>query len=249
MRLNKFLASQTKLSRRAIDKAIIEKQIKINGEIATLGQQLKLGDLLEFENKILLYTDKPTNQRLLIAFNKAPGLVCTCDRDEPNNIIDFVENNCKDPKLKNKIKSTRIFPIGRLDKSSRGLLLLTNDGDLTYRFTHPKFAHQKEYLVDLKNNLTDSFLNDFRAGVQIDAATITKPCFAEQIDKKKFRVILEQGYKRQIRLMTEKLGNKVRDLLRIRIADIGLANQYTITNQKIRFLLDLKENEFIEIKY
>ncbi len=251
MRLNKFLASQSQLSRRNVDNAISEGLISVNNETATLGQQLLNGDVVEFDNELFVYSEDTMTTKLLIALNKPQGVISTCDLDEPNNIISFIKENCKNPLLAQKISETRLFPIGRLDKDSRGLILLTNDGQLTYELTHPKFAHQKEYIVNTTSNIDSSFINKLRSGISFQSETglvTSKPCFAEQVDDKVFRITLEQGYKRQIRLMTEALGNRVSDLFRIRIADIALKTQYT-ESTNIRLLLDLEEAEFIEIKY
>ncbi len=241
MRLNKYLANSGLGSRRHIDRAITNGEVLVNNKVASLGQILQAGDQVKYQGQTLNYQENEKQDHLYIAFNKPPGVVCTCAPDEPNNIIDYLLNHPKQAlsnKLLEKIQTHKIYPIGRLDKESRGLILLTNDGDLTQQLTHPKYEHEKEYLVTCKEELSKKFLNDFSSGVEItpeddDQPVRTQACEVKQINSKQFMVILKQGYKRQIRKMTQALGNSVNDLYRVRIGDIALPDCQKITKNII----------------
>ena len=195
-----------------------------------------------------------------MAFYKPKGLVSTCDSSIENNIISFIENEASrtESPILDEILNTRIYPIGRLDKNSEGLMILTNDGELTNLLTHPKHEHEKEYIVRCQKPLSKSFISKFASGVEIEIddkssapqLKRTKPCKVVQISDCEFQTILEQGYKRQIRKMVEKLGNKVTKLKRIRIANISiqdnLINPYP---PNIITVLRLKEGAFKKLKY
>ena len=207
-RINKYLSEVGFCSRRAADRLIEEGKVSINGEITEIGSKVKEGDQVEVEGQKII---NPTKQKnIYLAFNKPTGIVCTTDRRvEPNNIIDFI----KYPK--------RIFPIGRLDKPSEGLIFLTNDGDIVNKILRSKNNHEKEYIVSVNRPINKDFIQSMSNGVEI-LDTITKNCFVKQLGPKKFKIILTQGLNRQIRRMCESLGYRVRSLKRVRIMNIKL---------------------------
>ena len=207
-RINKYLSEVGFCSRRAADRLIEEGKVTINGEITEIGSKVKEGDQVEVEGQKII---NPTNQKnIYLAFNKPIGIVCTTDRRvEPDNIIDFI----KYPK--------RIFPIGRLDKPSEGLIFLTNDGDIVNKILRAKNNHEKEYIVSVNRPINKDFIQSMSNGVQI-LDTITKNCFVKQLGQKKFKIILTQGLNRQIRRMCDSLGYRVRSLKRVRIMNIKL---------------------------
>lgn len=220
MRINKFLAQQGIGSRRKVDELINAGAILINGKKAILGQELELGDLILYKDQKFEFQNQEL-EKLYYAFNKPIGLICTCAENETNNIIEYL--NKHHPEL----AKTRLFPVGRLDKNSRGLLLLTNDGNLSQELTHPKYEHEKEYEVTCKNPLASDFIEKFKSGIEIfkedeGEKVITKPCKATQIAANKFSCILKQGYKRQIRKMVQALNNEVVDLYRLRIGQLRI---------------------------
>lgn len=206
-RINKYLSEVGFCSRRAADKLLEEGRIKINGKIPELGTKVSDEDIVEVDGKpIRENEDAP----IYIAFNKPVGIVCTTDtKREIDNIIEYINH----PK--------RIFPIGRLDKPSEGLILLTNDGDIVNKILRGKNNHEKEYLVRVDKPLNSKFLEKMRNGVPI-LDTITKKCEVERIDDMTFRIVLTQGLNRQIRRMCEFLGYEVKKLKRIRIMNIKL---------------------------
>ncbi len=206
-RINKFLSEIGYCSRREADKLVEQKRISINDRIAVMGD--KIGD-----KDVVLVDGKPLNRqnekRIYIALNKPKGIVCTTDtRREKNNIVDFVNY------------PERIFPIGRLDKDSTGLILLTNDGDIVNKILRARNNHEKEYLVTVKPAITQDFVNKMSSGIPI-LDTITRECYVEQVDKFRFKIILTQGLNRQIRRMCEYLGYRVTKLERYRIMNIHL---------------------------
>ena len=207
-RINKYLSESGYCSRRAADRLIEEGKVTINGEISEMGTKVKEDDQVEVEGQII---EKLTNQKkIYLAFNKPVGIVCTTDRRvEPDNIIDFI----KYPK--------RIFPIGRLDKSSEGLIFLTNDGDIVNKILRARNNHEKEYIVIVNRQINKDFIQRMSNGVEI-LETITKNCFVKQLGAKKFKIILTQGLNRQIRRMCEALGYRVQSLKRVRIMNIKL---------------------------
>ena len=208
IRINKYLSESGYCSRRAADRLIEEGKVTINGEIPEMGTKVKEDDQVEVEGQII---EKLTNQKkIYLAFNKPVGIVCTTDRRvEPDNIIDFI----KYPK--------RIFPIGRLDKSSEGLIFLTNDGDIVNKILRARNNHEKEYIVIVNRQINKDFIQRMSNGVEI-LETITKNCFVKQLGAKKFKIILTQGLNRQIRRMCEALGYRVQSLKRVRIMNIKL---------------------------
>ena len=207
-RINKYLSEVGFCSRRAADILIEEGKVTINGEITEIGSKVEEGDQVEVEGQKIINSIKQKN--IYLAFNKPTGIVCTTDRRvEPNNIIDFI----KYPK--------RIFPIGRLDKPSEGLIFLTNDGDIVNKILRSKNNHEKEYIVSVNRPINKDFIQRMSNGVEI-LDTITKNCFVKQLGQKKFKIILTQGLNRQIRRMCESLGYRVKSLKRVRIMNIKL---------------------------
>ncbi|KQS91571.1 23S rRNA pseudouridine(2604) synthase RluF [Chryseobacterium sp. Leaf394] len=206
-RINKYLSEVGYCSRRAADKLLEEGRIKINGQIPELGTKVSDEDLIEVDGKTIRETEE---KPVYLAFNKPRGIVCTTDsKREKNNIIDFINY----PK--------RIFPIGRLDKASEGLIFLTSDGDIVNKILRSKNNHEKEYIVRVDKPINPRFLDKMRNGVPI-LDTVTKKCEVEKIDDMHFRIILTQGLNRQIRRMCEYLGYEVKKLKRIRIMNISL---------------------------
>jgi len=227
VRINKYLALQGIASRRKIDALINSGLVLINGTKAELGTVLEEGDSVKCQGRIFNFTGD-TQEKFLIAFNKPPGLVCTNDTKEKNNIYYYIKTNPNKfigTELRYQLISrTRLFSIGRLDKESRGLILLTNDGELSQKLSHPKYEKEKEYIVTCEKEINKDFIKKFSGGVEIyieDSArtVITQKTRTKLINKKTFSCVLQQGYKRQIRLMVQALGNKVTDLVRIRISD------------------------------
>ena len=231
-RINKYLSEVGFCSRRVADRLIEEGKVSINGEITEIGSKVKEGDQVEVEGQKIINPMKQKN--IYLAFNKPTGIVCTTDRRvEPNNIIDFI----KYPK--------RIFPIGRLDKPSEGLIFLTNDGDIVNKILRAKNNHEKEYIVSVNRPINKDFIQSMSNGVEI-LDTITKNCFVKQLGQKKFKIILTQGLNRQIRRMCESLGYRVRSLKRVRIMNIKLdvpTGKYReITKEELIELNRLLEN-------
>ena len=207
-RINKYLSEVGFCSRRAADILIEEGKVTINGEITEIGSKVEEGDQVEVEGQKIINSIKQKN--IYLAFNKPIGIVCTTDRRvEPDNIIDFI----KYPR--------RIFPIGRLDKPSEGLIFLTNDGDIVNKILRARNNHEKEYIVSVNRPINKDFIQSMSNGVEI-LDTITKNCFVKQLGQKKFKIILTQGLNRQIRRMCESLGYRVKSLKRVRIMNIKL---------------------------
>lgn len=207
VRINKYFTEMGICSRREADRLVEQRRVTINGEVAVMGSKVGQGDVVKLNGKVV----RPkTKKHVYIAFNKPRGIVCTTDRRrEKNNIIDYI----KFPE--------RIFPIGRLDKDSQGLIFLTSDGDIVNKILRAGNNHEKEYMVRVKGPITPSFIRNMGNGVPI-LGTVTKKCFVEQIDAHTFRIILTQGLNRQIRRMCEHLGNRVVRLERYRIMNVNL---------------------------
>ena len=231
-RINKYLSEVGYCSRRRADRLIEEGKVTINGEIPEIGTKVNDCDLVEVEGQII---ERSINQKkIYLAFNKPVGIVCTTNREvEPDNIIDFI----KYPK--------RIFPIGRLDKSSEGLIFLTNDGDIVNKILRARNNHEKEYIVSVNRPINREFIQTISNGVEI-LETITKNCFAKQMGPKKFKIILTEGLNRQIRRMCESLGYRVQSLKRVRIMNIKLdlpVGKYReFTKKELLKLNELLEN-------
>ncbi len=207
-RINKYLSEVGYCSRREADRLIEAGKITINGEISEIGSKVGEGDQVEVKGQRIEHPKKQKN--IYLAFNKPVGIVCTTDRRvESDNVIDFI----KYPK--------RIFPIGRLDKPSEGLIFLTNDGDIVNKILRARNNHEKEYIVSVNRPINSNFIQRMSNGVEI-LDTRTKKCFVKQLGSKKFKIILTQGLNRQIRRMCESLGYRVRSLKRVRIMNIKL---------------------------
>ena len=206
-RINKYLSEIGYCSRRAADKLIEAGRVTLNNAPVVMGSKISPGDLIKVDGKPIENTaEKP----VYIAFHKPIGIVCTTDtRVEKNNIIDYINY------------PSRIFPIGRLDKMSEGLILLTNDGDIVNKILRARNHHEKEYIVTVNKPVTASFIQKMGQGVPI-LDTVTKKCEVQQIHKNSFRIVLTQGLNRQIRRMCEYLGYRVTKLKRIRIMNIPL---------------------------
>ena len=206
-RINKFLSEAGFCSRRAADKLIEEGRVTINGLVPAMGTKINPGDEVHVDGK---HIAAPKEEFIYIAFNKPVGIVCTTDiKAEKDNIIEYINH----PK--------RIFPIGRLDKPSEGLIFLTNDGDIVNKILRARNNHEKEYIVTVNQPITNGFIEDMGNGVPI-LETLTKKCFVKQISKFSFTIILTQGLNRQIRRMCEYLDYDVVALKRIRIMNISL---------------------------
>jgi 23S rRNA pseudouridine2604 synthase len=207
VRINKYLSEVGYCSRRAADKLIEEGKVTIDGKKPEMGTKVTGKEEIRVKGKLIT---KPKKEFVYLAFHKPRGIVCTTDtRREKNNIIDFI----KYPE--------RIFPIGRLDKPSEGLIFLTNDGDIVNKILRARNNHEKEYIVSVDKTITDEFIRKMSNGVPI-LDTVTRKCKVEKIRDKQFRIILTQGLNRQIRRMCEYLGYEVTRLKRIRIMNISL---------------------------
>lgn len=222
-RINKYLSEVGYCSRRAADKLVEQGRVTINGKVPEMGTKIKEGDLVEVDGEPI---SEPKEKPVYIAFNKPIGIVCTTDTGvEKDNIIDYINY----PK--------RIFPIGRLDKPSEGLIFLTNDGDIVNKILRARNNHEKEYLVTVDKPITPQFLKQMRNGIPI-LDTITRKCEVYQVSKYQFRIILTQGLNRQIRRMCEYLDYRVTKLKRIRIMnvklDIPLGEWRDLTDAELR---------------
>ena len=231
-RINKYLSEVGYCSRRAADRLIEEGKVTINGKIPEMGTKIKKGDQVEVEGQKIEKSTKIKN--IYLAFNKPVGIVCTTDRRvESDNIIDYIQY----PK--------RIFPVGRLDKLSEGLIFLTNDGDIVNKILRSKNNHEKEYIVSVNRPIDRDFIQRMSNGVEI-LDTLTKNCFVKQLGQKKFKIVLTQGLNRQIRRMCDSLGYKVRSLKRVRIMNIKLdvpTGKYReFTKEEVQVLNVLLEN-------
>jgi 23S rRNA pseudouridine2604 synthase len=203
--LNKYISDTGICSRREADKFINEARVSINGKEAKKGNRVKESDVVSIDGEPLKKKTLP----VYLLFNKPRGITCTTDVKDKTNIIDFI-----------KYKS-RIFPVGRLDKLSEGLIFLTNDGDIVNKILRAGNGHEKEYVVTTDKPVTADFVNKMRNGIKI-LGTLTSKCFVKQEGEKRFRIILTQGLNRQIRRMCAALGFKVTFLKRVRIMNITL---------------------------
>lgn len=206
-RINKFLSEAGFCSRRAADKLIEDGKVTINGKVPEMGTKIFLGDEVRVEGKLIGVQEE---EFIYLAFNKPVGVVCTTDdRFEKDNIIDYINH----PK--------RIFPIGRLDKPSEGLIFLTNDGDIVNKILRARNNHEKEYIVRVNRPINDDFIRKMSGGVPI-LDTVTRKCKVEKVGTSTFSIVLTQGLNRQIRRMCEYLGYNVVTLKRVRIMNISL---------------------------
>ncbi|MBT7675587.1 MAG: 23S rRNA pseudouridine(2604) synthase RluF [Flavobacteriaceae bacterium] len=226
IRLNKYLSEIGHCSRRAADRLIEEGRVQINGVQVIMGQKVTPLDRIEVDGVLV---EDLQERNVYIAFNKPIGIVCTTDtRVEKDNIIYYINY------------PTRIFPIGRLDKPSEGLILLTNDGDIVNKILRARNNHEKEYIVTVNKPVTTEFVEKMANGIPI-LDTITRKCVVEQIHKNQFRIILTQGLNRQIRRMCEYLDYRVVKLKRIRIMNIEL-------NVGVGKYRDLTKKEMVELQ-
>ena len=207
IRLNKFISETGFCSRREADKLIEQGRVTVDGVKAVMGTKVNEKANVKVDGKSL----KKEDDLVYIALNKPVGITCTTEKKVRGNIVDFIGHD------------KRIFPIGRLDKDSQGLILLTNDGDIVNKILRAGNNHEKEYIVTVDKPIDKKFIKDMSSGVRI-LGTITKECVVEKINERTFRIILTQGMNRQIRRMCEALGYSVTKLNRIRIMNIKLGN-------------------------
>lgn len=230
MRINKYISEAGKASRRGADKLINEGRVLINGKKATIGSQVEPGDQVLVDGAELYVA----RNNVYIALNKPVGITSTTEKNVRGNIADLVNH------------TPRVYNIGRLDKDSEGLILLTNDGDIVNEILRPEGRHEKEYVVSVDRPITPDFLKAMASGVKI-LGTTTLPCEVEQLSKYDFKIILTQGLNRQIRRMCEELGYNVYRLQRLRIMNIQLGN---LPVGQWRYLLKKeKEALFRELNY
>ncbi|NHN32019.1 23S rRNA pseudouridine(2604) synthase RluF [Paenibacillus agricola] len=225
MRINKFISETGFSSRRGVDKLIEAQRVTINGKLAELGSKVEEGDEVCVDGQPVLAKKPP----VYIALNKPVGITSTTELHIEGNIVDFVGH------------TERIFPIGRLDKDSEGLILLTNDGDIVNKILRAENGHDKEYIVTVDKPITPMFLQAMASGVRI-LGTMTNPCAIFPLENRGFRIILKQGLNRQIRRMCAALGYEVRKLKRIRIMNIrleglGVGQWRDLTKQEMDELL------------
>lgn len=237
MRINKYLAEKQYASRRGADELIKQKRVTINGRLAVLGDEVKDEDVIEVKKSIL---DKAP---IYLAYNKAVGVVTHSPKEDEEDIMMTIK-----PLLKGELHKAKLFPIGRLDKDSHGLIILTDDGRITGKLLNPEEKHEKEYIVEVKNKIPQNFEMMMERGVTIrddEGSYKTKPCIVHILGDRKFSIILTEGKKRQIRRMCEVLGNEVKDLKRVRIMNIELGflspnNVRRIKGEELdQFLLEL----------
>ena len=207
VRLNKYISETGFCSRREADKLIEQGRVKIEGVKATTGMKVSKGQSVSIDGKSL----KVENELVYIALNKPVGITCTTESKIKGNIVDFINHE------------KRIFPIGRLDKDSQGLIFMTNDGDIVNKILRAGNNHEKEYIVTVNKPITDEFIKGMSNGVPI-LGTVTKKCLVKKESKNSFRIILTQGLNRQIRRMCEYFGYEVKKLERIRIMNVSLGN-------------------------
>ncbi len=208
--LNKYISSTGICSRREAEKFITEGRVTINNKPTQLGNRVFEGDVVKLDGKLL----KAKPKALYIALNKPVGIVCTTDSKESKNIVKFVKH------------SQRLFPIGRLDKPSEGLIFLTNDGDIVNKILRAGNKHEKEYLVTVNQKITPEFVSKMANGIPI-LGTVTKKCTVTKLNNYTFKIVLTQGLNRQIRRMCEFLSYKVTKLKRTRIMNVSLGNLKT----------------------
>lgn len=232
-RINKYLSEVGYCSRREADRLIEAGRVTVNGEIPEMGSKINPTDLVQVDGKPVNNTKKTFTY---LAFNKPVGIVCTTDtRVEKDNIIDFINY----PK--------RIFPIGRLDKPSEGLIFLTDDGDIVNKILRASNNHEKEYVVTVDKPISQTFVERMSSGIPLeDLGKTTKPCVVEKLDSNTFKIILTQGLNRQIRRMCEYLNYEVNTLKRVRIMnitlDVPVGKYREFTTEELKGLNKLLEN-------
>ena len=225
IRLNKFLSDAGYCSRREADRLVEQGVVKVNGKTAVMGQKVTINDSIMVKGKNISREE----EQILIALNKPVGIECTTDLNNPDNIVDFINFD------------KRIYPIGRLDKNSQGLILLTNDGSIVNNILKGSNYHEKEYVVTVDKPVTDDFIKKMSIGVRI-IDQVTRPCKVAKVKKHVFNIVLTQGLNRQIRRMCGELGYNVQKLKRIRIMNIELGNlpvgQYRkVTDSELKELM------------
>ncbi len=232
-RLNKYLSEVGYCSRRKADTLIEQGRVTINGQVPEMGTKVSPGDEVRVNGELIV---PPKKDNVYLAFNKPIGIVCTTNPAEKKNIVDYINF------------PTRIFPIGRLDKPSEGLILLTDDGDIVNKILRARNNHEKEYIVTVDRIITADFIQRMSSGIPI-LDTVTRKCEVEQLSKFTFRIVLTQGLNRQIRRMCEYLGFEVVKLKRVRIMNIKLdveVGQYRHLTQKELDGLDQLTGESIK---
>ena len=230
-RINKYLSEAGYCSRREADKLIDQGRVTINGEVPEMGTKISPSDIVRVDGKPI---SKQDEKHVYIAFNKPVGIVCTTDSGvEKDNIIDFINY----PK--------RIFPIGRLDKGSEGLIFLTNDGDIVNKILRARNNHEKEYVVTVNKPISSTFIDRMGMGISI-LDTVTKKCEVEKLGNYDFRIVLTQGLNRQIRRMCEALGYEVTSLKRVRIMnvllDVPVGEWRDITEEELKAINEMVSN-------
>lgn len=225
IRLNKFLSDAGYCSRREADRLVEQGVVKVNGKTAVMGQKVTINDSIMVKGKNISREE----EQILIALNKPVGIECITDLNNPDNIVDFINFD------------KRIYPIGRLDKNSQGLILLTNDGSIVNNILKGSNYHEKEYVVTVDKPVTDDFIKKMSTGVRI-LDQVTRPCKVAKVKKHVFNIVLTQGLNRQIRRMCGELGYNVQKLKRIRIMNIELGNlpvgQYRkVTDSELKELM------------
>ena len=232
VRINKFLSEAGVCSRREADRQIEQGNVQIDGRCAVAGDRVLDGQIVTYQGRQVTKEE----EMILLAFHKPVGIVCTAEKREKNNVIDYINY----PK--------RIYPVGRLDKDSQGLLLLTNNGDIVNKMMRSGNRHEKEYLVTVNKTVTDSFVRGLAGGVPlVELGAVTRKCRVEKIGRNQIRIVLTQGLNRQIRRMCEYFGYRVTKLERVRIMNIHLGElkpgEYReVTEQEYKQLLALIQN-------
>lgn len=224
VRINKFLSETGFCSRREADKLIEQGRVTINGIVPEMGTKISMNDEVRVNGKLVRENRK---KRIYLAFNKPAGIECTTNQEVRDNIVDYINYH------------ERIFPIGRLDKASEGLIFMTNDGDIVNKILRARNNHEKEYIVTVNRPITDRFIERMANGIPI-LDTVTRKCKVEQVSKFVFRIILTQGLNRQIRRMCEYLDYEVTSLKRTRIINISL-------DVPLGRYRELTENEITEL--
>ena len=210
-RLNKYISDSGFCSRRSADKMIEDKRVTINDKLPELGTKVLAGDVVKVDGYDIAPISEDKSDRIYIAYNKPIGIICTTEKDVRGNIIDAIGHK------------KRIFPIGRLDKPSEGLIFLTSDGDIVNKILRAENSHDKEYIVSVDKPISERFIERMSRGVPI-LGTITKPCTVKVVSRFVFSIVLTQGLNRQIRRMCEYLDYEVKTLKRSRIMNVELGN-------------------------
>lgn len=211
MRLNNYISSTGMCSRREADKLIQQRKVMINNKVALVGQTVEAGDVVKVNGRKIT----PKKDNVYIALNKPVGITCTTERHIKGNIIDYINY------------PERIFPVGRLDKPSEGLIILTSDGTIVNKILRSENNHEKEYVVTVNKNITNKFIEDMQNGVKIfnpvnNKYVVTKKCRVTKVNNRTFKIVLSQGLNRQIRRMCDEFGYDVLKLQRVRIMDLTL---------------------------